>query len=145
MQPRLAPQHGLVVAPPPPALSAQGPHALTYVRGAVASPVCIALSVFAACLGLGYAGLLGAIVPVGAETWFFKLSGPAALVARERTAFIECLATSLSLDDQDFLEATLTDKSKEARQAAARLLSSLPDSRFMQRMAARGRSPTPTS
>lgn len=62
MQPRLAPQHGLVVAPPPPALSAQGPHALTYMRGAVASPVCIALSVFAACLGLGYAGVLGAIV-----------------------------------------------------------------------------------
>ncbi len=49
MQPRLAPQHGLVVA-------------LTYMRGAVASPVCIALSVFAACLGLGYAGRLGAIV-----------------------------------------------------------------------------------
>lgn len=57
--------------------------------------------------------------------------------AKERTAFIECLATSLNLEDEDLLEATLTDKSKEARQAAARLLSTLPDSRFAQRMAAR--------
>ena len=54
--------------------------------------------------------------------------------ARERTAFIECMSASLSIDDQDLLEATLADKSKEARQAAARLLSTLPDSRFMQRM-----------
>jgi len=37
--------------------------------------------------------LLGAIVPVGAETWFFKLSGPAALVGRERDAFMEFLKT----------------------------------------------------
>ncbi|WP_395753162.1 DUF5691 domain-containing protein [Prosthecobacter sp.] len=57
--------------------------------------------------------------------------------AKERTAFIECLATGLSLEDQDLLESTLADKSKEARQAAARLLSALPDSRFSQRMAAR--------
>jgi hypothetical protein len=57
--------------------------------------------------------------------------------AKERTAFIECLGTRLTLDDQDLLEATLADKSKEARQAAARLLSTLPDSRFSQRMAAR--------
>ena len=57
--------------------------------------------------------------------------------AKERTAFMECLATGLTLDDQDLLEATLADKSKEARQVAARLLSTLPDSRFAQRMAAR--------
>lgn len=57
--------------------------------------------------------------------------------AKERTAFIECLATGLSLEDQDLLETTLADKSKEARQAAARLLSALPDSRFSQRMAER--------
>lgn len=56
--------------------------------------------------------------------------------AKERTAFIECLATGLTMDDQDLLEATLTDKSKEARQTAARLLSTLPESRFAQRMAA---------
>ncbi|MDX2019437.1 MAG: DUF5691 domain-containing protein [Deltaproteobacteria bacterium] len=57
--------------------------------------------------------------------------------ARERATFIECLSTALSLADQDLLETTLTDKSKEARQAALRLLSSLSGSRFMQRMAAR--------
>lgn len=57
--------------------------------------------------------------------------------ARERTAIVECLANGLSLDDQDLLEATLTDKSKETRQAALRLLSSLTGSHYMQRMAAR--------
>jgi hypothetical protein len=55
--------------------------------------------------------------------------------AKERTAFIECLATSLTIDDQDLLEATLTDKSKEARQTAARLLSTLLESRYALRMA----------
>lgn len=57
--------------------------------------------------------------------------------ARERSAFIECLATGLSLDDEDLLEATLKDKSKETRQAAAALLSRLPQSRYAQRMIAR--------
>ena len=33
-----------------------------YVRGAVASPVCVAVTLFAACLGVGYAGLIGAII-----------------------------------------------------------------------------------
>jgi hypothetical protein len=37
--------------------------------------------------------LLGAIVPVGNETWFFKLLGPTALVSREREAFLEFLKT----------------------------------------------------
>jgi hypothetical protein len=37
--------------------------------------------------------LLGAIVPVGGATWFFKLVGPDALVARERAAFLAFLAT----------------------------------------------------
>ena len=37
---------------------------LGYVRGAVASPVCVAVGLFAACLGVGYAGLLGAAVAV---------------------------------------------------------------------------------
>lgn len=44
-------------------------------------------------LGAAAQGLLGAIVPVGAETWFFKLSGPAALVARERADFMDFLKT----------------------------------------------------
>lgn len=37
--------------------------------------------------------LLGAIVPHGSETWFFKLTGPDALVARERAAFRDFLTT----------------------------------------------------
>ncbi len=49
-----------MLAPPPPALTTHGT-GLTYIRGAVASPVCVAVSVFAACVGLGYAGVLGAV------------------------------------------------------------------------------------
>jgi hypothetical protein len=56
--------------------------------------------------------------------------------AKERTAFIGAFATGLSLADQDLLESALTDKSKEARQAAARLLCTLPGSRFAQRVSA---------
>jgi hypothetical protein len=55
--------------------------------------------------------------------------------AKERTAFIEGLATGLTMADEDLLEATLTDKSKEARHAAARLLSTLPEARYARRMA----------
>lgn len=55
--------------------------------------------------------------------------------AKERAAFIECLGTALSSEDEGLLEATLTDKSKEARQLAARLLSTLPQSRYAQRLA----------
>lgn len=55
-------QTGLVVASPSPAVAAnQGTTSLTYIRGAIASPVCVALAVFAACVGLGHAGALGAL------------------------------------------------------------------------------------
>ncbi|MGH7996051.1 MAG: hypothetical protein ACREFX_06850, partial [Opitutaceae bacterium] len=37
--------------------------------------------------------LLGAIVPLGDSTWFFKLTGPSALVAREKAAFLDFLKT----------------------------------------------------
>jgi len=37
--------------------------------------------------------LLGAVVPLAGETWFFKLMGPDALVAREKPAFREFLKT----------------------------------------------------
>lgn len=37
--------------------------------------------------------VLGAMVPYQGATWFFKLSGPDALVAREKPAFMEFLAT----------------------------------------------------
>lgn len=37
--------------------------------------------------------MLGAIVPLGDATWFFKLTGPDALVAQEKPAFLEFLKT----------------------------------------------------
>jgi hypothetical protein len=57
--------------------------------------------------------------------------------ARERAALLEEMKTGLGLEDEDFLESILRDKSKEVRETAARLLGSLPGSRFMARMAAR--------
>ena len=62
MQPA-ASQNALTIfaAAPHPALMTRNT-SLTYVRGAVGSPVCVAFAVFAACVGLGYAGLLGAFV-----------------------------------------------------------------------------------
>lgn len=54
-------QLGLVVAPP--TLPA-GTSRLTYIRGALSSPVCVAIAVFAGCIGLGYAGALGAVAAV---------------------------------------------------------------------------------
>ena len=75
MQPRLASQ-GLVLAPPPAALTTQHGHRLIYVRGAVASPVCVAVAVFAACVGLGYAGAVGAILAM------FAVVGLGAMTAR---------------------------------------------------------------
>jgi hypothetical protein len=55
--------------------------------------------------------------------------------AMERTMFIKSLATGLSMADEELLESALTDKSKEVRQNAAKLLSTLPESRYAQRMA----------
>src|SRR4051812_43352271 len=37
--------------------------------------------------------LVGAVVPNNGETWFFKLMGPDALVAKEKPAFLEFLRT----------------------------------------------------
>ncbi len=37
--------------------------------------------------------IVGAIVPNGGETWFFKLMGPDAIVAKEKPAFLEFLRT----------------------------------------------------
>ena len=65
MQPRPAPhvqhgQHGLVLASSR-ALATRSP-SLQYVGGAVGSPVCVASAVFAACAGLGFAGMYGALL-----------------------------------------------------------------------------------
>lgn len=83
MQPRLTSPRSLVLAPPPAALtSAHRGNALTYMRGAVASPVCIAVSVFAACLGLGYAGIIGAILAMVAVVTIGALSARYRFVQR---------------------------------------------------------------
>ena len=37
--------------------------------------------------------ILGAIVPIGQETWFFKLSGPDAAIAAEKNAFLDFVKT----------------------------------------------------
>jgi hypothetical protein len=39
------------------------------------------------------ARMLGAIAPFGGQTYFFKMTGPDALVAREKTAFLDFLKT----------------------------------------------------
>jgi len=55
----MRPQPQLVVAlATPPAVRSR----LGYLPGAVASPVCVAVALFAACLGVGYAGVVGAAV-----------------------------------------------------------------------------------
>lgn len=54
-------QPGLTVVPS--SLPA-GTSRFTYIRGSVGSPVCVAVAVFAGCIGLGYAGLLGAVIAV---------------------------------------------------------------------------------
>jgi hypothetical protein len=65
-------QPGLIVAHPnlpatlrvtSAALTA-GSSRIGYVRGTVASPVCLSIVAFAGCLGLGYAGAIGAVLAV---------------------------------------------------------------------------------
>jgi hypothetical protein len=62
MQPRLVSQNGLVHVPPP-ALTAPN-SALPYLRGAIFSPICISAAVFAACVGVGLAGVIGALIAI---------------------------------------------------------------------------------
>lgn len=57
--------------------------------------------------------------------------------ARERTSLLDRMLVGLGATDEDFLEATLQDRSKEVRQLAAGLLARLPDSRYQARMIAR--------
>lgn len=55
----------------------------------------------------------------------------------ERLSFLPLLEDQLSMADEPFLEAVLEDRRKDVRQIAARLLSRLPESRFVQRMTSR--------
>ena len=73
MQRRLASEQGLVLAPPPPALTKRST-GLTYIRGALASPLCVAVAVFTGCLGLGFAGIIGALIAIVATAMLGSLT-----------------------------------------------------------------------
>jgi hypothetical protein len=51
------------------------------------------LEIIVADYGNNGSRLLGAIVPYGGDSWFFKLTGPDALVAHEKQAFLDFLRT----------------------------------------------------
>lgn len=66
----------------PTTLAPRGDSSLAYVRGAVASPVSVAVAIFAACVGLGYAGVFGAVVAVAAVIGLGAASTRSKLVRR---------------------------------------------------------------
>ncbi|QYX77954.1 DUF5691 domain-containing protein [Streptomyces akebiae] len=57
--------------------------------------------------------------------------------AEDRLMFLDTLRTGLESADEPFLEAALTDRSRNVRATAAELLSALPDSALARRMARR--------
>ncbi len=59
--------------------------------------------------------------------------------AEDRVLFLDALQDGLSPADEEFLEAALSDRSKNVRATAAELLSTLPGSALAARMAARAR------
>ncbi|HTL35382.1 MAG TPA: hypothetical protein VL326_19770 [Kofleriaceae bacterium] len=63
-------------------ISPQAQTALTYVRGALCNPVSLSVMAFAVCVGVGYAGVLGALIATFA---FVALGSTAA-----RSRFIRC-------------------------------------------------------
>ncbi|NJO26221.1 MAG: hypothetical protein HC874_00820 [Richelia sp. SL_2_1] len=59
--------------------------------------------------------------------------------AQERASLLETLEVGLSIEDETFLEDALDDKSKLVRDAAARLLLQIPESKLVKRMIERVR------
>ncbi|MBE9216646.1 hypothetical protein IQ247_28975 [Plectonema cf. radiosum LEGE 06105] len=59
--------------------------------------------------------------------------------SQERASLLETLEVSLSIEDETFLEEALDDKSKLVRDAAARLLLQIPESKLVKRMIERVR------
>ncbi|WP_329005287.1 DUF5691 domain-containing protein [Kribbella sp. NBC_00709] len=57
--------------------------------------------------------------------------------AATRADFVSLLADGLSLQDEDFLESALDDRSREVRRVAARLLARVPGSQYGERMTER--------
>jgi hypothetical protein len=60
-----------------------GQTALAYVKGALFNPVSLSVMAFAVCVGVGYAGLLGALVALGAFLTLGTMSTRARLVRRQ--------------------------------------------------------------
>ena len=85
MHPRQTAQHGLVLCPPR-ALATQGSCCLQYAGGAVCSPVCVATAVFAACAGLGFAGLTGALLTMLAVIGIAVLASRSGVIRRHLDA-----------------------------------------------------------
>jgi hypothetical protein len=56
---------------------------------------------------------------------------------QDRARFVEVLRLNLSMNDEPFLEEALDDKRKEVRKIAAELLTRMPESRLVSRMADR--------
>ena len=54
--------------------------------------------------------------------------------AQERASLLEVLEIGLTVDDEQFLEDALLDRSKLVRDVAARLLAQIPESKLVQRM-----------
>lgn len=82
--PLTQPTQALVRAPAP-ALVARS-SALAYAGGAIGSPVSVATLVFAACVGLGFAGAAGAIAAMGAVLALAALSSRAGGIRRHLDA-----------------------------------------------------------
>ncbi|MEL6460250.1 MAG: DUF5691 domain-containing protein [Cyanobacteria bacterium J06621_15] len=59
--------------------------------------------------------------------------------AQERASLLEALEISINIDDEQFLEDALDDRSKLVRDVAARLLAQIPESKLVQRMIERVR------
>jgi len=117
MQPRPPPQRCLPLAQPPTALAKHRANGLTYVRSAITSPVCVSASVFAVCLGLGYAGIAGAalalvtVVVLGAMSArhrfvqrYLDHQAQLRMGARRETARIAALRPSSPVRQTQYLE-----------------------------------------
>jgi hypothetical protein len=78
------PSQALVPAPAP-ALAARS-SALAYAGGAIGSPVAVATLVFAACVGLGFAGALGAVAAMSAVIGLAVMSSRSGAIRRHLDA-----------------------------------------------------------
>lgn len=64
-----------------------------YVSKLEANGLSITLVNFSGTGSSGPSAMIGAIIPFGGQTWFFKLTGPESLVAAEKNRFIDFIKT----------------------------------------------------